>query len=653
MEQNKHTLSSRTGANLLQHKQAKAYFFGLNDSQRRAAEFDDGHALVLAGAGCGKTSTIDGRLVNLVSIGVETHQIAVLTFTRRAGDEIIERVEASLAGRAKGLQASTFHGFCIKMIRKFPNLFGCQGFSIIDSDDQRDLFKAVLSSYSRDLTDNLPTVKQLVSIYSFGRNTRCTPADAILNEDVVLLKSKGHIIRICREYKKLKETRRYLDYDDILEVVANRLKEDAGARNSVCRQFKHVLVDEFQDTNPLQWRLLEPFLEYASLFCVGDDAQSIYGFRGADFDHVHKFKVKVPDSTTLKLTENYRSTQEILDVSNWLLEQSSINYDKRLVAARGSGNMPRLLNFTDDWREASWVVADISARHEHGDPWREHMILVRTKYSARILESCLIEKAVPYVFIGGTKLLETGHVKDLLSVLRIIANPEDEIAWMRYLRLWPGIGPAKATAIVKRVLGRTSRMDAMKELDKGVSDAGDLLREVLAAEGQPVRALAIAVERLSKTLAESYKKDWDARRKDFQLVEKLAEKHTSLRSFIDSYLLDPLNSNEVRHGSSSDVVTLITVHSGKGTERKVCYVTNVSPGGYPSARAVGSPEGVEEERRVLYVALTRAKDELIITRHRPYGVESPRAETNLDQGSVAGAYFLNDLPDNLVCEEFH
>lgn len=646
-------LSSRNGASLLQRKQVKANSFGLNDAQRRAAVFNEGHALVLAGAGCGKTSTIDGRLVNLVSIGVRTHEIAVLTFTRRAGDEIIERVEASLAGRAKGLQASTFHGLCIKLIRNFPNLFGCQGFSIIDSDDQRDLFKAVLGRYSQGTTDNLPTVKQLVSIYSFGRNTRCTPTEAILNEDVVLLKSKEHIIKICREYKKLKETRRYLDYDDILEVVANRLNEDASARNTVCRQFKHILVDEFQDTNPLQWHLLEPFLEHASLFCVGDDAQSIYGFRGADFDHVHKFKEKVPDSTTLKLTENYRSTQEILDVSNWLLERSSINYDKRLVAARGSGNMPRLLNFSDEWREASWVAADIAARHTQGDPWGRHMILVRTKYSARALELCLIEKGIPYVFIGGTKLLETGHVKDLLSVLRIIANPEDEIAWMRYLRLWPGIGPVKAAAIVKRVLGRTSRAEAMKELDNGVSDAGTLLREVLAAEGQPVRALAIAVEGLSETLAESYKKDWGTRREDFQLVEKLTEKHTSLRSFIDSYLLDPLNVNEVRHGSTSDVVFLITVHSAKGTERKICYVTNVSPGAYPSARAIGSEKSVEEERRVLYVALTRAEDELIITRHGTSRHGFGQAETAVHQGSVADAYFLNDLPDGLVDEEFH
>ena len=207
-------LSSRTGANLLQHKQAKAHVFGLNDAQRIASEFDEGHALVLAGAGCGKTSTINGRLVNLVSIGVKTHQIAVLTFTRRAGDEIIERVDASLAGRAEGLQASTFHGFYIKLIRSYPNLFGCQGFSVIDSDDQKDLFKALLGS--KDNADDLPTAKQLVSIYSFGRNTLCTPTDAIVNEDVALLPSIKQIIKICREYKKLKETRRYIDYDDIL-----------------------------------------------------------------------------------------------------------------------------------------------------------------------------------------------------------------------------------------------------------------------------------------------------------------------------------------------------------------------------------------------------------------------------------------------------
>lgn len=624
----------------------------LNLAQRRAAMADDGHALVLAGAGCGKTKTIDARCNHLISEGVPAHQIYVLAFTRRSAEEIVARVEASLGSRGKGLQASTFHAFCMKMIRHHPSAFGCYRFSVIDREDQVDIFKALLGRTSKTTTVIMPTAAQLVDIYSFGRNTRCTPTTAIENEDAALLPAKKHIIAICRQYRDRKQQRKYLDYDDILEVVGTRLHEDAGVRKSVCSQFKHILVDEFQDTNPLQWHLLTPFLEFANLFCVGDDAQSIYGFRGADFNNVHRFKERVPDSTTLKLNKNYRSTQEILDVSNWLLAQSSIDYDKRLVAARGSGHKPRLLNFAGDWQEANWIAADIAARHRKGRTWSDHMILVRTAYTARAVEACLIERNIPYIFIGGTKLLETAHVKDLLSPLRIIANPADEIAWTRYLRLWPGIGRVKAAAIVERVLGKTTIEDAMEAIGASSPNARATLQQILAADEPPARAVRVAVELLSKTLEAQYKKDWDQRRLDFPLVEKLAQKHTSIMAFIEHYLLDPMNASETRQSSNGDVVFLITVHSAKGAERKVCYVMNVSPGAYPSSRAMGSGDQIEEERRVLYVALTRPQDELIITRKLLPSFGIVNAASEGDQVAVADAYFLKNFPDDLADEEF-
>jgi DNA helicase II / ATP-dependent DNA helicase PcrA len=623
----------------------------LNAAQHRAVTFDGGHALILAGAGCGKTKTIIARCQHLISQGVPAHQIYVLTFTRRSAAEIIARVESSLGNRGKDLQASTFHTFCMAMIRRFPKAFGCKGFSVIDRDDQVDLFKAIRGRDGSAKGGNLPKATKIADIYSFARNTRCPLSVAIEKEDVNFLPSKARIADICRGYEERKRQRKYLDYDDILDVVGTRLQQDSTIRHALCSQYKHILVDEFQDTNPLQWHLLSPFLEYSNLFCVGDDAQSIYGFRGADFKNVHHFKDRVPSSTTLRLEQNYRSTQEILDVANWLLAQSSINYDKHLIAVRGSGQKPRLLNFTTDWQEAHWIATDIAERHDEGAAWNDHMILVRSAFAARPVEACLIERNIPYKFIGGTKLFQTAHVKDLLSSLRIVANPEDEIAWVRYLRLWPGIGEIKANTIVERVLGKTSFEDALEAIgDDSASSqsASTTLRKIFTVPEGPAEAVRVAVRLLSAILEENYKSDWDRRARDFPLVEKLAQTHTSILSFIEQYLLDPVSGSVILQDSNDDVVTLITVHSAKGTESKVCYAINVSPGAYPSSRSLISKDEIEEERRVLYVALTRAKNELIISRRvlSTFGYVAGGGENG--EIEAADAYFLNNIPENLA-----
>lgn len=624
---------------------------GLNDEQRLAVEFVGGHALVLAGAGTGKTKTIEARVQFLLAMGVPPHQIVVLTFTRRSADEIIKRIEASQGSRAEGIQASTMHAFCVQLIRNFPNAFGCYRFSVLDRDDQIELFRTLLKRYRKTCAARMPTAAQMVSIYSFSRNTRCSPAEAIENEDVMFLQSEEHIFAVGCQYRELKQQRKYLDYDDILHVVATRLNNDEEVRSAVCSQFKHILVDEFQDTNLLQWHLLTPFVEFASLFCVGDVAQSIYGFRGAHYDNVNYFKERVPNLTTLNLNENFRSKQEILDVPNCLLERSTINYDKHLVAARGHGPKPRLLKFYSEWKEGNWIATDIAVRHANGDAWKEHMVLVRTARSARALETCLVERNIPYVFIGGTSLLETAHVKDLLSPLRILANPEDELAWIRYLRLWPGIGQAKAAKIVERVLERATLEEAMNAMGDSSPNARATLQQILAVQNAPSDAVRVAVELLSTTLQANFKKDWELRKLDFPLVEKLAKKHSSIQSFIDCYLLDPIDASEIRQSSNGDVVHLITVHSAKGAQCKVCYVLNVSPGAYPSSRAMGSLEKIEEERRVLYVALTRAEDELIITKKPLSSLGIVNAVSSIDPDAMEGAYFLKNFPGKYFDEE--
>lgn len=629
----------------------------LNKRQRAAATLENQHALVLAGAGSGKTKTIVARAAYLIDQGVPAHRIQILTFTKRSASEIVERVKSHLGEEASQLRASTFHTWCISLIRRAPAIFGAKGFSVIDRDDQVQLFKVLRGKGHGKSADNvLPTAAQLCDIYSYSRNTGFSLTKTLRRNYPEYLDIRGQLEPIMKGYEQKKQGHHYLDYDDILSLVAQRISESPDACKWVSKQYDHLLVDEMQDTNPLQWSLLSPLKESCCLFCVGDDAQSIYGFRGADFKNVHSFQERVPGSVVLKLTKNYRSTQEILDVSNWLLQESPLEYGKKLVAARGAGQRPQLHNFSNEWEEGRWITEDILRRRGDGDDWRNHMILARSAYSARAVESSLLAAEIPYKFIGGVKLLESAHVRDVLSLLRIIGNPLDEIAIMRYLTLFPGVGEVTANSAIKRLTHADTLESAialLKTESKIPSAAYSALLEVSKHRNNVSEAIEVAVHKLELVLETKYRnQDWPKRKRDFKLVAKLAEKHTSILAFIEEYMLDPIHTSAVEKGETDDAVTVITIHSAKGTERKTCYVIDVSQGSFPSSHAAGDKDKVEEERRVLYVALTRAMDNLIVTRQICPEWTHPDESEDDDEEAVE-TYFFNDLPEDLFDEITH
>lgn len=594
----------------------------LNENQRVAATFSGNHALVIAGAGTGKTRTIIARAGYLIHSGVPADRIQVLTFTRRSAKEIVERVRVALGDKAEGLNASTFHTWCMTLIRRMPKLFGCVGHTVIDREDQIQLFKRLRGS---EKSNPLPTAAMLCDIYSYARNTRSSLTKTLELHYDDQLPAKEKIADVIRSYETKKRERHYLDYDDILDVVATVLKQDVAIRDFISQQYDYLLVDEMQDTNPLQWDLLEPLCNRVRLFCVGDDAQSIYGFRGADFRNVHSFTQRVANSVVLRLEQNYRSTQEILDLSNWLLSQSTIDYNKRLVAVRGKGHKPKLLDFSSEWGEARWIADDIARRRGEGADWAQHMILSRSSFAARAVETTLLARNVPYIFIGGTKLLESAHIRDLLSLLRIVANPLDELAWMRYLTLWPKVGDVTANRVMEKFPATVETDAFISALNSEVTlldECKAAFAGVAALANNPGEAYIAAKQALWPILEHTYAKDWDRRRGDFDLVEKLIKRHTSILAFIEEYLLDPVSTSAVERLENDDVVSIITIHSAKGTEKPVCYVINVSPGSFPSLYSLDNTDEVEEERRVLYVALTRAQDELILSRRR-YALHSP------------------------------
>lgn len=623
----------------------------LNPQQKQAATTVAQNCLVLAGAGCGKTKTIVARAAYLIDQGLPAQQIQILTFTRRAASEIVTRVEQHMGAQSKGLRASTFHTFCMYLLRRNPRAFGLTQFSIIDRDDQLLMFRLLRG---KDKGNVLPKAAELCDLYSFARNTKTKLSDALFKQLPQAVEYKSQIAELMKAYEQRKQERNFLDYDDILSIVAVHLQNSPELVEWVTGFCAALLVDEMQDTNPLQWALLQPLVGKVKLFCVGDDAQSIYGFRGADFENIHHFKERVPDAEVLTLEMNYRSTQGILDLSNWLLEQSQIGYDKHLQAHRGNGLKPQLHILSNEFEEANWIVQDLNQRHSQGAAWAEHMILLRSGFSGRYLEGALIAANIPYRFIGGVKLLESAHVKDVLSLLRVSVNPQDDLAWMRFLTLWDGVGDVGASKLAQELIQLPdieARCQRLERHGKVPQQAILILMQLDVLQQHVEACIGLALDALNEQLENNYKtKDWSRRVKDFDLVKQLARKHHSLGEFLEEYVLDPISISEIDKTPDQDLVTLITIHSAKGAEQKVCYVPHVSPNQYPHARAQGDFDDVEEERRVLYVALTRAENELILTKQNL----NLWSQDQYDElGRKIESYFLNDLPQHLVDIQIH
>ncbi|WP_052671387.1 ATP-dependent helicase [Aequorivita vladivostokensis] len=643
----------------------------LNEQQQRAVQFKGKHLLLLAGAGTGKTRCIVGRAAYLIENGIQPEKIQILTFTKRSANEIVERVKASLTdNQAQSLNGSTFHSWCNQLIVRYPNLFGASNYTVIDPDDQLSVMKMVCGDRIIEYKGVRIKPQQLLDIYSYGRNTRKNltnsireriykgKSDAETNDEIDIIRPKVEVL--LKAYQQKKEEGRYLDYDDLLLVVANRIRNDDEAKEILNHQLEHLLIDEFQDTNPLQWYLLEPFLDIAKFYCVGDDAQSIYSFRGADYKNVHLFSERVPDSETYILDTNYRSTQEILDLSNWLMEESPLDYRKKLMASRGPGIKPKLVNVSSQWEEANYIAENILENFtENNKQFADHLILSKSTFYTKPLQAVFIQKKIPYVTYGGRKFMEAAHIKDVVSALRVVNNLFDEIGWMRFLTFWDGIGEIKAGKYLNKILEFKDPIDCAQHVGEVIGGPegekiADIYNTIFVNSGNVKRALQETYAKMELSLAFKYRKDWEEKRKsDFPVLEMLGDNYASIGQLISEGILEnakQLNGNPVLEGSKlddseiKDHVIISTVHSAKGLEADTCYVLNVSPKVYPSAWNLDDEERTEEDRRVLYVALTRAKNELYISRDTN-SINTVNTQPSTHPNSK---YFLEALPDRLV-----
>ena len=630
----------------------------LNEQQQQAVTYQGPatNILVTAGAGCGKTRTIIGRAIHLVKTGTNASRILMMTFTNRAAREMKARLKSELGPVASNIQAGTFHAFCLAVMSRMQKSFDISGLTIIDADDQESLITRLrnkyIQQYAKHLKNEIPSAGQLITYFSYSRNT-CQSLQVYLSNNTDLDEDLIDRCAILYDaYRKTKKQRGYLDYDDLLESFSQALAKKPNLRQDLAQNFDEILVDEMQDTNPLQFSILRHFsAEQVRLFCVGDPAQSIYRFRGAEFKHVYAFDRIFGNSEIIPLSLNYRSYQEILDLSNWLLDCSPLNYPNKLTAIRGQGGcLPAMADFDSLQAEASFIADKIQERYERQVKYKDIMVLVRTSFDAKPIEAEFIRRKIPYHFIGGTSLTQAAHVRDVLSLLRLIRNLQDELAWMRFLKLWPRIGTVTADKIVASLMDHPDKKigQILREHLGQSHDMITVCRNAYAEQNQPKVCVTNAIEALTPILKERYTK-WDSRVRDLKLLSAVAARFKTIGDFIDAFTLEPMTTTQIEQLENEDAVLLITVHSAKGTEAPICFVANAKPGTYPHSRNYGDLDAEEEDRRVLYVAMTRAKNELFITR----STNTRSGFAVMNKPTVGEEYFLASVPDALVTAEVH
>lgn len=612
-----------------------AFLDKLNPQQRAAAEHGAGEErpaplLVIAGAGSGKTSTLAHRVAALIARGADPREMLLLTFSRRAAVEMTRRVGRIVGEMARTramrsapslVWAGTFHSIGARLLREYaPRIGLAPEFTIHDREDSADLMSLVRHELALSATEKrFPLKGTCLAIYSKTVNTE-QPLATVLAESFPWCAGwEGELKRLFAGYVEAKQRHNVLDYDDLLAYWA-AMMDEAPINAEIGSRFRHVLVDEYQDTNRLQAAvLLRLKPDGRGLTVVGDDAQAIYSFRGATVRNILDFPRQFdPPATVVTLQQNYRSTQPILDASNAVIGQAAERFTKDLFSTRASAAKPLLLSVADEAAQARYVVDEVLARREEGLRLRAQAVLFRASHHSLQVELELGRRNVPFVKFGGLKFLEAAHVKDLLACLRWAENPRDRVAGFRVLLLLPGVGPKTAARALDAIAAAADPVDALAGLAPPAACAADWqslvgLFRALRSRGCAWPAdLALARRWYEPQMARIHD-NAEVRVADLAALEAIAGTYPSRERFLTELTLDPPDATSDEAGApllDEDYLTLSTIHSAKGQEWGAVYVLNAVDGCIPSDMATGTPAEIEEERRLLYVAMTRAKDHL-------------------------------------------
>ncbi|EMK08263.1 putative ATP-dependent DNA helicase PcrA [Leptospira sp. serovar Kenya str. Sh9] len=592
----------------------------LNAAQLEAVLTQEGPVLVLAGAGTGKTKTIVSRLAQLVSSGVPTSSILLLTFTRKAAREMLLRASSIGDKRCTEVQGGTFHSFCSGVLRKFAPVLGLSsGFTILDESDTLDVFQFLRNEKDFGKTKSrFPSNETLISIYGEIQNTGRVLQTVLEKDYPLFLQRTKDISQIFEDYKSYKTERSLLDYDDLLYFTRDLLTNHPGVRNSLSEKYKFIMVDEFQDTNKVQAHIACLLAsEHSNLMVVGDDAQCIYTFRGASVRGILDFPKIFSNTKTIFLEKNYRSTTAILNLANAVLQNFSEKYDKYLFTDNENGSIPNVLQFEDELEEAEGITEILLQKKEDGIPFKKMCVLFRAGWNSNQLELVLAKRNVPFVKFGGRKFIETAHIKDLLSFLKVLVNPLDSVSWIRVLKLIPGIGNSKANGILDKVRKSSGSFEVLlgeneTAIDKYISPLYHLYQKHRETYSEVKKVTSDFIDYYRVLLEKNYD-DSKRRSEDLDSVLGFSLKYTSLGDFLSDLTMDhaSLSLDKIKpDDAETDLLNLSTVHSAKGLEFDLVFILNATEGVFPSSKNTDT----EEERRLFYVAITRARKELYFTR---------------------------------------
>ncbi len=596
----------------------------LNRSQLAAVTTINGPVLVIAGAGSGKTRVIVHRVAFMLERGIDPNEILLLTFTRKAASEMLRRVQSLIRNDSpQKIFGGTFHSFSNYILRKYAGLLGIHpSFTIIDSEDSADTIDLVKSELKIEKKEKaFPKKHRLQEIFSSARNRNMTIRNVIMNDFQGLLDYVDQIELISRGYEKYKRAARIYDYDDLMDVLRDSLRDNVIFRKRLNEKFRYIMVDEYQDTNIVQKEIVEYLAEtHRNVLVVGDDAQSIYSFRGANYENILRFPQKYPDCAVIKIEENYRSNQKILDFTNEIIENSKIGYRKKLFSKMLYDQLPVVRKLYDQQAEAEFIVDKVLEYREKGIVLNQIAILVRAFWHARYIELELNRRSIPYIAVGGLAFNERKHIKDIISYLRIIENHYDAVAWHRILKYLPGVGLVTARKIIEGIVTQNGlNMDSFEKAK--FSEALRKLVEMLnnAEAALSIHAKIEIVKKYYLPILQAEEPDFPVRILDINVLVDLSSKYDSLDKFLTDFALDPPSK---KFGSKTvplidegedKPLTISTIHSAKGLEWYSVFIPHALDGLIPSVRSVSNLEELEEERRLFYVACSRAKQDLIIT----------------------------------------
>jgi DNA helicase-2/ATP-dependent DNA helicase PcrA len=596
----------------------------LNEAQYEAATTVEGPLLIIAGAGTGKTRTLVYRVAHLIDIGVDPRSILLLTFTRRAAAEMLRRASVLIDSRCSQVAGGTFHSFANLALREFGRKIDLSpSFTIMDRPDSQDAIQLLRTEMGLNNKDKrFPRKQTVAEIFSMALNKQITVADLLESDYPHLCDTLDDLLRMYERYVQYKATKMLLDYDDLLTKLKDLLANREEVRRRLSQIYQFIMVDEYQDTNHLQSAIVRLLAaEHDNVAVVGDDAQSIYSFRGANFRNIMDFPKNFPNTRVIKLEENYRSTQPILNLTNEIIHRAQERYEKDLYTRKREGETPILIQAESEQMQSRFVCQKILELREEGVPLWDIVVLFRSSFHSFDLELELARHNIPFIKRGGFQFMETTHIKDVLAHLRILANPQDVISWNRVLLLLEGIGAQMSEKIVRWVVQgnqpteRLRSFEAKGKIALGLKTLAQVL-QVTAEAQHPAEQVQYLLQYYVPILKRTHPEDHPKRLKDLEHFHGITERYRSLDRLLSDMALEPPNDSVagvLAVDPDEGPVILSTIHSAKGLEWHTVFIIWALEGRFPSFYNINSDEELEEERRLLYVAATRAKENLFIS----------------------------------------